>query len=215
MGVLFSNDELWIIRKLAGDRSRLMVVIVRTTGQVPGSGDVRIVMFDSFGRIATDRRISTGNRMYARSAVFDPDVAGMPCVVVDCDYFWGEGISQRQYIAVRDTQVALVRMEWEREAERERGTETEVVRSLEYPDSWGDERFLTYAQWSEALHSKEQITVLEALCCLPSREIVDKPFPADMLRLEELCRSNHTWTREAAQAFIASVRNRGIWKAAE
>jgi hypothetical protein len=102
---------------------------------------------------------------------------------------------------VRDTQIALVR------TEVEHTTGTEVVRSLELPRYAFDDRFVNYAQWSEALHSQEQMTILEALCCLPEREIVDKPGQADMLRLEALCQSNHTWTCEAALLAVEFFRS--------
>jgi hypothetical protein len=101
---IFFYGKPWIIQSVKNSRARLMIVVVTQPFSIPGSGDVRIVLFDRVGRIIGDKTISTGNRFFPRTVACETTTRDFTCLIVDSKYFW-VGWTQRQYIAMRDNRM--------------------------------------------------------------------------------------------------------------
>lgn len=196
------DGNLRMIREVENSRARLLIAFVRPTFVIPGSGDVRVVLFDSFGRVVADKKISTGNRYFVQRVTFERSDTGFPCLVVDSDYWW-VGLKQRQYIAVRDETVALVR------SEEIKGEGLGDVTWYKSRHLFGPEyRFVDHAEWSNALMSDDEITVLEALLYLPPQDVVTKRDASNLARLEQLACSKNPWIKEGASAALAEFAQR-------
>jgi hypothetical protein len=193
------NSRWWSVQRADHRDGRLLLVHIQPPIVIPGSGKVRIVLFDRWGRVIGDKAIWTGNRVEPIRIAYDEKEHAFPYLTVD-GYTWRQ-FRCRQEIAIRPERIAVVRLTYESE-------ESGTVQRLKTRHSLGpDQRFADHSAWSKALMSRDDIDVLEALLYLPPAEAIAQRDPADIERLEALAQSSDPWIREGATAALAAYRN--------